>query len=65
MNGCIEDGDNKENDKNDSRLAKAKLIELTNKYNEIEEQLSNSQKELSKGHEQNSKLQRDLREVCI
>ncbi|CAD5120681.1 DgyrCDS9245 [Dimorphilus gyrociliatus] len=62
LNGCLEDGDNKENDKNDSRLAKVKIIELTNKLNEIEEQLSNSQKEVAKGHDQNSKLQRDLRE---
>lgn len=40
-----------------------KILELSAKIHELEESLSSSQKEMQRVQEQNSKLQRDIREV--
>jgi len=44
--------------------AHVQITELSTKLSELEESLVTTQKELTRAQELNSKLQRDIREVC-
>ena len=63
MNRVIELQDTVEKQNSELTSARTRMLELTNKVTEIEENYTCSQKDLVKAQEQLVKLQRDLREV--
>lgn len=64
VNRVIELQDTVEKQNTEMTAARTKILELTNKCTEIEENYTSNQKDLLKAQEQLVKLQRDLREVC-